>query len=286
MEGERIILSNSKIKVLLQCPRKYKYRYIDKIETEIPRVVIDGMNIHLAFKHFFNIIDPKLLLKDKTFEQFRDYFHTSLFNNSPKVPNDRYLRAFWNFSTIEAQMLLSCKKHFSSKKDILEHFYPHSTEVYLKSEEDSLSGIIDRRDLFFPSEDSRELVIIDYKPKPPKPRDIKGKLTYSLSSEFRRQCTYYKILSEKQLPSYKVVKMIGVFYLSGKVIAEDFKKATLKAALKARDKCLKIIEEGEFLPVINNECLSTPYFSGCEYYHICRKTWPKESLIKLKRGEK
>ncbi len=287
-------LSVSKIATMLRCPRQFFYQFIEKIPYEPPRYMIDGRNIHTAMEHFFNYVNPQVILLNKSYEQFVDYFFRLTMGNLPRgfqlIP--QYRTTLFNFAQIEARLLLQVKQSFKDTTKILSHWFPIARELNLKNLDLKLSGTVDRVDNLF-GEYEGELAVIDYKtgsaPKPKKQRD--GSLKREIPSDIRRQLGIYKMLLEAgpimdenfDLNGREIKYMCAVYPATPAVIFEEIKSITLTYAKRARDKALRLANKGDtiadFPCKIGGQCFSRGKYRGCIFFQICHETWTEDMLL-------
>ncbi|WP_407461525.1 RecB family exonuclease [Methanobrevibacter sp.] len=136
---EKMTLSKSKINTFIECPRKFKYRYIDEIAEEANEYMLLGTEVHEIAEEIAgelmdgNEIDDVFLNLDYD-ENLEDHI--------------RGLEKFF--------------------KDIYSNGYEiFSVEEYIVDEENDLNGIVD---IVIKNKESDELIIFDYKTG--KPRNI------------------------------------------------------------------------------------------------------------------
>ena len=158
-------LSKSKINDYLQCPRKFRYSYINKIETEENEHFKKGKDIHNIAEDFINIWK-----KDNSID-----FLETLYELESKYEDD-YKDHCQNLA------------EFFKEKLTCEGYEVLSTEEDLLSEKYNLSG---KSDLVL--EKDGKLTVIDYKT---------GKS--SSVRDYVTELCYYKMLVEDKYPEKTV----------------------------------------------------------------------------------
>ena len=165
-------LSKSKINAYLECPRKFRYANIDKIETEENEFFKIGSDVHQIAEDFIDIwqkddsidiLDSLLELESKYEDDYKDH----------------------------CQNLAS----FFKEKLVDEGYEVFSSEEYLLSEKYNFSGLAD-----IVLEKDDELTVIDYKTG--KSHGVKDYVT---------ELCYYKMLVEDANED-KTVKYAAIFF--------------------------------------------------------------------------
>lgn len=165
-------LSKSKINDYLQCPRKFRYRYVDEIKVPQNIYFKIGSDVHQIAEDFIN-----LWRRDKSID-------------IPKT-----------LLELEAAYEGDYRKHcihmaaFFTEKLIDEEYEVFSAEEYLMSERYNFSGLAD-----IVLEKDNELTVIDYK---------SGR-SHSVKKYVTELC-YYKMLIEDIHPD-RTVKYAGIFF--------------------------------------------------------------------------
>jgi hypothetical protein len=290
-DGRRFkVISPDSIGKVLECCRKFFYKKVEPVHVEPERAAIDGRNLHTGFQHFFKFVNPAELLKPYSHYQFTEYFYGQLTQNIPltfaTIP--KYKLVLHNFAEIESKLLLNCKAYFQNDRDsVLHHWYPHSIEQDIKSEELELNGRHDRIDNLFGESPSfgcldGEKVVIDFKTgDAPSPRKLKdGTLKREIPSRVRRTFVYYKQLSATK--GDEINYMCLVYPKDFVRIFEPIKKISITKANQAKEKALKYANAGDTIdcfPVnITYKCFRSAFYFGCDYLDVCQKTWTKADL--------
>lgn len=165
-------LSKSKINAYLECPRKFRYANIDKIETEENEFFKIGSDVHQIAEDFIDIWQ-----KDDSIDILK-----SLLELESKYEDD-YKDHCQNLAS------------FFKEKLVDEGYEVFSSEEYLLSEKYNFSGLAD-----IVLEKDDELTVIDYKT---------GK-SHSVKDYVTELC-YYKMLVE-DANEYKTVKYAAIFF--------------------------------------------------------------------------
>ena len=136
---DKMTLSKSKINTFIECPRKFKYRYIDEIAEEANKYMLLGTEVHeIAEEIAGELMDGN---------EIDDVF-LNLEYDDKLEDHIRGLEKFF--------------------KDIYSNAYEiFSVEEYIVDEDNDLNGIVD---IVIKNKESDELIIFDYKTG--KPRNI------------------------------------------------------------------------------------------------------------------
>ena len=165
-------LSKSKINDYLQCPRKFRYRYIDEIKVPQNIYFKMGSDVHQIAEDFINI-----------------------------WKRDNSIDILKTLLELEAPYEGDYKRHcihmasFFTEKLIDEEYDVFSAEEYLLSERYNFSGLAD-----IVLEKDGELTVIDYK---------SGR-SHTVKKYVTELC-YYKMLIEDKYPD-KLVRYAGIFF--------------------------------------------------------------------------
>ena len=231
-------LSKSKINTYLHCPLEFKFRYIDKIESQPNKYMILGSDVHLVAEHFvkkfqsdvsdINIENELLNLVyelDIGYDLGNHINHLASFFREIFINNDYKLFSFEEY-------LLDEKNNFSGICDII-----------LKNEND-------------------KLIIIDYKTS-----------NSNTFSKYRLELSYYKLLVENVYK--KEVSHVGIFFTKNgrlrllEVNDNDNKFKYLNSqeiadSIKILNNVKNGIEKGNFQPKKQFTCKFCNYKSFCE----------------------
>ena len=137
--ANQMTLSKSKINTFIECPRKFKYRYIDEITEEANEYMLLGTEVHE--------IAEEIAMELMEGNDIEDVFLNLQYDDELE-DHIRGLEKFFN--------------------DIYSNDYEiFSVEEYIVDESSNLNGIVD---IIIKNRNSNELIIFDYKTG--KPRDI------------------------------------------------------------------------------------------------------------------
>ncbi len=267
------VYSFSQTNLFEQCPRKYQYKYIDKIQKEFessPDLIL-WQSVHGALEWLYNQINVfKVPNEDEVLEKFkslRDYEFEKLKNESKEIqtmPTGRQVK--WD-QTLEDYL----RRGNEYLKNYYEKFYPFewikvvSTEdniVFWLDENKKFRGIIDRLDKT--SDDT--FVINDYKTNKNLPSQDK--------EHYFEQLSLYALgISQKYSKYYKKIKA-RLFYLHFDII--DEREVTDEIMDKVKYKYIGIVDQIENKKFAYNmwdkksfECKENPLCKYCEYMSIC-----------------
>ena len=137
--ADQMTLSKSKINTFIECPRKFKYRYIDEITEEANEYMLLGTEVHE--------IAEEIAIELMEGNEIDDVFLNLQYDDELE-DHIKGLEKFFN--------------------DIYSNDYEiFSVEEYIVDESSNLNGIVD---IIIKNRNSNELIIFDYKTG--KPRDI------------------------------------------------------------------------------------------------------------------
>ena len=235
-----------KISMFSECPRRYKFQYIDKLAEQFkvakPHFTM-GENVHKSLKDFFELPEP-----ERTYPKLEELLRDNWREKREGFKDREEEKKF-------GEAALKMLKDFTEKEDL--KINPIALEQTYKvplNEEIMLMGRIDRID-----EKPDGLSIIDYK-------------TGSVpDEEDKLQLAVYAIMVNKKIQ--KPVKHAIYLYLkSGKKYDFETTEEILEKELDIlKKKISEILLEKEFKPNINKFC------GFCEYISICPK---KEEIQK------
>ena len=228
-------LSKSKINDYLQCPRKFRYSYINKIETEENEYFKIGGDVHQIAEDFI-----KLWQKDDSID-----FLDTLYELESKYDDDY-------------------KDHcihladFFKEKLTCEGYEVFSTEEYLFSEKYNFSGLAD-----IVLEKDGKLTVIDYKTGKSKS-----------ARDYVTELCYYKMLVEDAYPD-KTVEYAAIYFTKDgkyselKFIEEDYSAVNCSVTeynnkIELIEKVREKIEAGEFSPKRQYLCQYCDFKTHCD----------------------
>ena len=228
-------LSKSKVNDYLQCPRKFRYSNIDKIETEENEYFKIGSDVHQIAEDFI-----KLWQKDNSID-----FLDTLYELESKYEDD-YKDHCRNLAK------------FFKEKLVDEGYDVFSTEEYILSEKYNFSGLAD-----IVLEKDGKLTVVDYKTG--KSKSVRDYVT---------ELCYYKMLVEDKYPQ-KTVEYAAIFFTkdgrySELMFTED-EYSAINCSVTEYNNKIDLIEEvrekieaGEFPPIRQYLCKSCDFKEHCD----------------------
>jgi len=234
-----LYLSPFKISMFLECPRRYKFHYIDglaeKFKKPKPHFTM-GENVHRTLKEFYDSLPPQKRTKENLENLLREIWRQNRAGFRDREEEKKF-----------GLLALSMLNKFYQETDITKKplLLEKSYKINL-SKEIILQGKIDRVDL-----EGDGLVIIDYKTgKEPEDNDYLQLIIYSI------------IISQK---INKQIKEASYWYLKNncKVSINPTEKDLENGILEIKSLAEIIKNEKKFKPNINKFC------NWCEYLSIC-----------------
>jgi len=239
-------ISYSQLKLFEQCPRSYKFRYIEKSPPKVKPILIMANSVHAALKDFFLISDATLRTKEAL---------EGLLRKAWRINPDRK-KAFANTQEEKTwgEKALAMLGNFYEKQDIKAN--PLAVEELYKAQFDSgivLCGKVDRID----TDQDGSLRIIDYKTgKAPKDGDK------FLTGDY--QLGMYGILVRKKMFA-KIEKIMYIFLEDNTVISV---KPTVEYLDNILEKILgmakTVTQEKVYPPNPGSFCRICDYFELCD----------------------
>lgn len=280
------IYSFSQTNLFEQCPRKYQYKYIDKIAKEFessPDLIL-GQSVHGALERLYNQINVLKIPKEneviEKFKNLRDSEFEKLKNEwkEIKIKGDQiledylrrgneYLKIYYNkFSPFEGVKIVSTE----------------DSMIFSLDENKQFRGIIDRLD----KEGQDTFVINDYKTN-------KNLPTQDKEHYFEQLSLYGVWIAQKYAKYYKTIKA-RLFYLHFDII--DEREITQEIMHTVKMKYTAIIDQIENKKFAYNmwdkksfECKENPLCKYCEYMSIC-PLWAHmkfdDEIVSWELGEK
>lgn len=243
--AKKLSLSPFKISMFLECPKKYKFHYIDNLSVQFQKpkpYLTMGEHVHSALKDFFE--KPPGKRNKKLLEELLRKHWKEKREGFKNVEEERK----YGLSALE--MLSGFYDSFDTKVEPIELEQNHKLQL---SDSLVLSGKIDRVD-----KEEGGLSIIDYK-------------TGSESDdEEKLQLVIYSIIINKK--TEKPVLRASFLYLkSGNLVSIEPNKKMIDEGIKKVKKIAgKIEKEKEFKAKVNKFC------KWCDYISICPE---KDNII-------
>lgn len=260
------VYSFSQTNLFEQCPRKYQYKYIDKIQKEFessPDLIL-GQSVHGALERLYNQINVfKIPQEDEVLKKFKVLRD----NEFEKLKNEnKEIKIKWD-QTLEDYL----RRGNEYLKNYYGKFYPFegvkivSTEdnmIFSLDDNKQFRGIIDRLDKQWQD----TFVINDYKTNKNLPTQDKER--------YYEQLSLYAIgISHKYAKYYKTIKA-RLFYLHFDII--DEREVTDEIMDKVKNKYIGIVDQIENKKFAYNmwdkksfECKENTLCKYCEYMSIC-----------------
>jgi CRISPR-associated protein Cas4 len=228
-----------KLSMFLECPRRYKFQYIDGLaeQFKVPKPHFTmGENVHEALREFFEKTEPGERTKEKLEETLR-----KIWRKNREGFKDKNEEKKFGLEAIEMLKLFIKKQDIKKKPLELEkmHKIPIDKDIILQ-------GKIDRID-----QEGDKIRIIDYKTgSEPQEQDLLQLIIYSI------------IVSQKL--NKEIDKAAYLYLKSGHEKSIKPSKADLdNGILEIKSIVDMIKKEEDFEPNINKFC------SWCEYFSIC-----------------
>lgn len=246
--------SFSRIDTFEQCNLQYKYRYLDKLPTELETIeAFMGIQVHEALREFYDFIKNKVTKpKDWLLSRYEDLWRKNYHDSIKIVKKELSANDYY-------------QKGRSCLLDYYEEYYPFDQTKIVKTEERisftlrqneeeySFSGILDRLDW-----NDREKVfeIHDYK--------TSSILMTQEEAHSNIQLPLYQIALQSRWPEAEKAKLVWHFLLFNKQIESTRTKEELRALEKAVISRIKEIEAAnEFPPNQSALC------DWCDFQEIC-----------------
>lgn len=276
------VYSFSQTQCFVQCPRKYQYKYVDKIqekEFESSPDLILGHSVHAALEWLYNQINVfKIPSKDELLAKFKDQRDTEIKEATKEKPlemkweqtledyirrgihyvanyYDKYSPFEWiKVVATEAQIVFGLANPPSASADTSSFIKEASSEIKFR-------GFIDRLD-----KEGETFVINDYKTNKNLPPESK--------EEYREQLTLYGLWVQQNYAKYFKNIKARLHYLhfdlmdEREITPELLTTVTKKYAdtitdIEAKKFAYNMWDKKCFEPKENNFC------KYCEYYSLC-----------------
>ena len=276
------IYSFSQTQTFLQCPRKYQYKYVDKIqekEFESSPDLILGHSVHAALERLYNQINVfKIPSKDELLLKFKEQRESEI----AEATKEKELQLKWE-QTLEDYIRrgIHYVANYYDKYSPFENISVVATEASIifdlnppsasadtssfKTKEDKnaikFRGFIDRLD-----KESETFIINDYKTNKNLPPESK--------EEYREQLTLYGLgVQQNYAKYYKNIKarlhylhfdLMDEWEITPELLATVTKKyADTITEIEAKKFAYNMGDKKCFEPKENNYC------RYCEYYSLC-----------------
>ena len=246
------VYSHSRLSTFEQCRLKYKYHYIDKIETDIDQTIECFMG-ELVHKTLEKLYIDKKFNKKNSLKDLIDYYNRMWkknFNEKILIVRKDYNEE--NFRKIGEK----CIKHYFEKHRPFEEATTIATEKKIEIDLDDtgnyvLQGYIDRLDC-----KGNTYEIHDYK--------TSSHLPLQKYADQDRQLALYSIAVNENYKDAKDIKLIWHYLVFKKDIVSTRSKKEIE---KLKKQTINLIEEiesnNEYYPKTSTLC------RWCEYQRIC-----------------
>jgi hypothetical protein len=278
------VYSFSQTQTFLQCPRKYQYKYVDKIqekEFESSPDLILGHSVHAALERLYNQINVfKIPSKDELLVKFKDQRDTEIKEATKEKPLemkgeqtlDDYIRRgihyvanyydkyspFENISVVATEASIVFELNSPINPPVL-----RTTPPLQKEDKNAIKfrGFIDRLD-----KEWETFVINDYKTNKNLPLESK--------EEYREQLTLYGLWVQQNYAKYFKNIKARLHYLHFDLMDEwEITDELLATVTKKYTDTIKDIEAKKFAYNMGDKKCFEPkentYCRYCEYYSLC-----------------
>lgn len=259
------IYSFSQTQTFLQCPRKYQYKYVDKIqekEFESSPDLILGHSVHAALERLYNQINVfKIPSKDELLAKFKEQRDTEI----AEATKEKELQLKWE-QTLEDYIRrgIHYLANYYDKYSPFENISVVATEasiVFELDDQTKFRGFIDRLD-----KEWENFVINDYKTNKNLPPESK--------EEYREQLTLYGLGVQQNYAKYFGKLKARLHYLHFDVMDEwEITDELLATVTKKYVDTIKDIEAKKFAYNMGDRKCFEPkentFCRYCEYYSLC-----------------
>ncbi|MGB9695021.1 MAG: RecB family exonuclease [Caldisericaceae bacterium] len=244
MDETGFYLSHSKISTYIKCPLRYKFIYVDKMETQVRSYFSFGNSIHKVLEEFYNPLVTYNDLGKKPHQYLLELLDTHWISAGYGSPyQERKAKA-------EAQAILYdyCKKNINSFKPA----YLVEKEFSFQLGGFEVKGRIDRID-----KNDGKFAIVDYKTSSMMPK--------SFTEEEILQPVIYRIAAEGIIPDEadKISEVYLYFLRYQKKVNFLIDEHLIDKSKKRIIEIGNLIEKRVFYPKKNGYC------STCEFRSIC-----------------
>lgn len=258
--------SFSQLQLFAQCPRKYQFRYIDKIEKEFESSadLILGNAVHETLEHLYNKVNVFAI---PTLDDIVNYFHATRKKLFDEATKEKELQIKWD-NSLEDYI----RRGEMYVKSYYEKFAPFTnvkvigTEINLtfdldKEWQKKFRGFVDRID-----KEDETFIINDYK--------TGKKLPPEQKEEYIEQLTLYGLGVQQKYAKYFKNLKARLFYLHFDLVDErEITDTNIQTVVKKYSDLIEKVEHKKFSynmwdkkifePVQSNNC------NYCEYKSIC-----------------
>jgi len=233
-------LSKSMLNSYLWCPLQCKLQFIDRIKVPPNDAMIRGSAVHKAIELYYNNIDIDNMYENSTKEINRAMFL------SKEARNYRYfLNGYYNYEIIRAN------KYLKYKRDLRIYFMPKYKELYIKSKELELSGIID----IVAKLSNDNYGIFDFKSGDPE-----KKIPEKLPDYLKEEMMFYYILFGNT--HTEKIDLLGILYTQ---IKDSFRKVDIIDELQVRTlTMIDIVRDGIEMKIFPRTDIPS-HCANCDY---------------------
>jgi len=259
------IYSFSQTQTFLQCPRKYQYKYVDKIqekEFESSPDLILGHSVHAALERLYNQINVfKIPSKDELLLKFKEQRDSEI----AEATKEKELQLKWE-QTLEDYIRrgIHYVANYYDKYSPFENISVVATEasiIFELNDQTKFRGFIDRLD-----KEGENFVINDYKTNKNLPPESK--------EEYKEQLTLYGLWVQQNYAKYYKNIKARLHYLHFDLMDEwEITPELLATVTKKYTDTIGEIEVKKFEYNMGNKKCFEPkennYCRYCEYYSLC-----------------
>lgn len=259
------IYSFSQTQTFLQCPRKYQYKYVDKIqekEFESSPDLILGHSVHAALEWLYNQINVfKIPSKDELLVKFKEQRDSEI----SEATKEKELQLKWE-QTLEDYIRrgIHYVANYYDKYSPFENISVVATEasiVFELNDQTKFRGFIDRLD-----KEGETFVINDYKTNKNLPPESK--------EEYREQLTLYGLWVQQNYAKYFKNIKARLHYLHFDLMDErEITDELLATVTKKYADTIAEIEAKKFSYNMGDRKCFEPkeniFCRYCEYYSLC-----------------
>src|SRR3989338_581720 len=257
------IYSHSRLSAFEQCPKKFKYKYLDKLKPEIEKTIEAhlGSAVHKTLEWVYTSVkESEANLKiDNVIEKFTEEWQKEFSENILIVKKQLTARDYFN----------------KGVQFLIDYYYKHSPFkdgtiacekgilIELNGEECKIQGFIDR--LVYNLE-TREYEIHDYK--------TANFLPSQERLDKERQLALYSIAVKEIYGKEKEVLLVWHFLAHNKTLTSKRTNSELEKLKKETDELIKKLESTKDFP--RNKSILCDW---CEYKNICFREEKNEKKI-------